>query len=383
MKPSRKHILFLASWYPSRVFLDNGDFIQRHAQTVSILNDVSVVHAIKDPDLKDKNFEISIRERNGLKEVIVYFKPALISPFNLLKLLQAYLIGINQVVTFDIIHINVVYPAGLIGIYLKHKYKKPLILTEHWTDLHVEYFKNLAKYKQLAIRKILNFVDFVLPVSNHLGKSIQKINSSLEYEVIPNVVDFSKFKPIFKKSNSKITFLHLSHLGDQQKNINGILNVSKRLANNGFIFELQIGGNGDLKPIEKFISENNLAETVKTFGRLEHHEVNQKMNEADCFVLFSRYENQPCVQAESFATGLPIITTNVGGINEFLPENFGILIDSENEDQLYQAMIDVIKGKQFEPKKELTAYAKKHFAKEEISKKFDEIYNKLIPPTDE
>lgn len=381
MYPSRKHILFLTSWYPDRVLIDNGDFIQRHAQAVSLLNDVTVLHAIKDKNLKDKNFEIHIEEQKGLREIIVYFKPAFISPINLLKLLQAYLVGLKQISTFDIIHLNVVYPAGLIAVYLKFKFKKPLILTEHWTSLHAINFKKLAKYKQSAIRRVLDSVDLVLPVSNHLGKSIQKINSTIKYQVIPNVVDLSKFKPISKKKNQRITFLHLSHLGDQHKNVSGILNVTKRLIENGFDFELQIGGNGDLKPIEKFISENNLAETVKTFGRLEHHEVNQKMNEADCFVLFSRYENQPCVQAESFAAGLPIIATNVGGIKEFLPENFGILIDSENEDQLYQAMIEVINGKQFESKDELTSYAKKHFAKEEISKKFDEIYNKLIPPT--
>ena len=52
MNNLRKDILALASWYPSRVLLDNGDFIQRHLRAISTLNNVTLVHAIKDQNLK-------------------------------------------------------------------------------------------------------------------------------------------------------------------------------------------------------------------------------------------------------------------------------------------------------------------------------------------
>lgn len=379
MEQKRKHILFLTSWYPDRVLIDNGDFIQRHAQAVALKNNVSVVHAIKDPNLKKQKFEIEIRQTKELKEVIVYFKPAQLSFMNLFLLIQAYLIGIKQIKSFDIIHLNVVYPAGLVAIYLKYKYKKPIVLTEHWTSLHASNFKKLAKYKQTAIRRILNSVDMVLPVSKHLGESIKQINSSINYKVIPNVVDLSKFSTKNNFRTSKTRFLHLSHLGDQHKNVSGMLNVVKKLANDGFEFEFHIGGNGDLKPIKDYIQSNKLEQYINTFGRLEHYEVNQKMNDSDCFILFSRYENQPCVQAESFACGLPVIASNVGGIKEYFPENFGILVDSENENQLYDAIKSVIEGKEFAHPKKMNSYAKRNFSKEEISNAFDSVYNEIIP----
>ncbi|MBS7332956.1 MAG: glycosyltransferase [Weeksellaceae bacterium] len=383
MAKIRKHILFLTSWYPDRVLIDNGDFIQRHAQAVSLHHDVTVLHAIKDPHLKSDKFEIEIRHQDNVKEVIVYFKPAKINFFNLLILIQAYLKGIRTIKSFNIIHLNVVYPAGLVAVYLKYIYKKPLILTEHWTSLHPENFKKLAKYKQTAIRRILDHIDLVLPVSKHLGESIKKINSSVKFQVIPNVVDLSKFTVKTNRNSGKVKFLHLSHLGDQHKNISGMLNVVKKLADNGFNFEFHIGGNGDLKPIQDFINTYKLSDYIFPFGRLEHHEVNQKMNDSDCFVLFSRYENQPCVQAEAFACGLPIIATNVGGIHEFLPENFGFLIESENEKQLYDAMKSVLTGYHFADAKTMHSYAKDHFSKEEISSAYDKIYNSLIPSENE
>lgn len=376
MNNSRKNILALASWYPSRVFLDNGDFIQRHLRAISSLNNVSLVHAVKDENIVS-DFEISDCINKNVREIIVYYKPAFFTPFNLIKQIRAFLKGVALINYFDVVHLNVVYPAGLIASYLKKKYKKPIILTEHWTGLHEENFVHLPKYKQIAIRKILNSVDKVLPVSDHLGKSIKKINEKVSYQVIPNVVDLDKFD--FKRStnSNEIQFLHLSHLGDQHKNISGMLNVARLLVENNYSFKFCIGGNGDLSLIKSFIQAHNLQDYVYTFGRLEHDEVNQKMKEADCFVLFSRYENQPCVQAEAFASGIPIIATDVGGIREFVPADFGILIESENEDQLYQAMVEVLKGKRFADAVEMNAYVKQHFSKEEIAILYNNVYNEL------
>ncbi|MCB4234228.1 glycosyltransferase family 4 protein [Kaistella anthropi] len=66
-------------------------------------------------------------------------------------------------------------------------------------------------------------------------------------------------------------------------------------------------------------------------------EVSEKMRASDCFVLFSDYENFPCVLLESLSTGTPVIATKVGGIPEVVNEKNGILI-SNSKDELYEAM---------------------------------------------
>lgn len=378
MQSHRKHILFLASWYPQRNSLDNGDFIQRHAQAVATLHDVTVVHAIKDPRLKTAKFEIEQRSIQGVKEIIVYVKPSLFRPFNFFYLLQGFLVGIQQVKSFDLIHLNVVFPAGIIALYLKSKFKVPVVLTEHWTHLHHNKFKELARYKQITIRRILEHMDTIVPVSDHLGKSLQQIQPSITYQVVPNVVDLNQFKLSSTKDFHTTRFLHLSHLGDEHKNISGMLRVAKKLVDHGYEFEFHMGGNGDLNPILKFIQLHQLENWIIPFGRLKHDEVNEKMSAATCFVLFSRFENQPCVQAESFACGLPIIATDVGGIKEYLPEDYGILIESENEDQLYQAMKQVIEGHSFADAKEMNHYAKNHFSTPAIAQQFHQIYKQLF-----
>jgi len=370
----RKNILALASWYPSRVFLDNGDFIQRHLRAISMLNDVTLVHAVKDEQLKT-SVEIEEKINQNVREIIVYFKPSFFHPFNLILQIRAFLKGISLVKEVDLIHLNVVYPAGLVAIYLKKRFQKKIVLTEHWSGLQANNFKKLAFYKKKLIKLILRNVDVIMPVSAYLKNEISKLVAHKEYEIIPNVVDLELFKVLNSEKETKVKFLHLSNLDDKVKNISAMLNATKRLNEEGFSFEFHFGGNGDSSFITKFSQEYQLENIIKTFGRLEHNEVGEKMNQMHCFVLFSHYENQPCVQIEAFASGIPVIAKNVGGIAEFFPEDFGILVN--NEEQLYSAMKEVIKGKKFQPATQLNEYANQHFSAIEIAKKYNKIYSKL------
>jgi len=51
------HILFLCSWFPSRVLPTNGDFILRHAEAVATKHKVTAIHVITDEKLKS-NIEV-------------------------------------------------------------------------------------------------------------------------------------------------------------------------------------------------------------------------------------------------------------------------------------------------------------------------------------
>jgi len=372
-----KHILFLASWYPSRVEPYNGDFIQRHARAAALVNRISVVYAVKDPELKT-DFEIAKNE-GKVSEIIIYYRDAKFKFFNFFKRLKALNMGLKQLDEFDIVHLNVCYPAGVFALYLKFLKKKKYVLTEHWTGLTAEKFRNYSFYKRFLIQRILKNAEYFLPVSNNLGKNLLRIVPDKPLEVIPNVVDTDRFQPEnIKKPNQKIRFLHLSMLLDKHKNISGMLNVAKRLAEAGYDFEFHIGGNGPSDWINEFIKVHHLEEKVKTFGALKHEEVPQKMAESDCFVLFSNFENQPCVQIESYAAGVPFIGSDVGGISEFMPSDFGILVAKGNEDELFDAMTEVIDGRRFKTKEALHEYAVNHFSPKVIAQQLDEIYQKVL-----
>lgn len=60
--------------------------------------------------------------------------------------------------------------------------------------------------------------------------------------------------------------------------------------------------------------------------------------DADAFVLFSNYENLPCVLLEAICVGIPIISSQVGGTAEIVNANNGILVRPKDEKALVKAM---------------------------------------------
>ncbi|MCK5637765.1 MAG: hypothetical protein KAH67_03580, partial [Flavobacteriaceae bacterium] len=73
MTKKKLHILFLNSWYPSKVLPNNGDFIQRHAEAVALKHRVTAIHVITDQNITKNTIEDS--NLNGVRTLIAYLKP--------------------------------------------------------------------------------------------------------------------------------------------------------------------------------------------------------------------------------------------------------------------------------------------------------------------
>lgn len=372
-----RHILFLASWYPSRESPFDGDFIQRHAFAASLVNRVTVLYTIKDDSLKT-DYEI-VENTGAIREIIVYFRGSFFRPLNLLKKFWGYRKGLKKIDSFDFVYLNVCYPAGIFALYLKYFFHKKFVLIEHWTDLTPERFILNPFYKRFLISRILKNAEIFMPVSSDLGNTLLRFSPGKEVKPLPNVVDTKRFRPeICERDRGKVRFLHLSSLNNDQKNITGMLNVVKRLAKENYLFEFHIGGNGDLLPIKQLIENNNLQKEIFTFPAIPYEKVAEMMCKFDVFVLFSNYENQPCVKAEAFSCGLPVIASNVGGMKESFPPDFGILVEKGNEEELFIAMKLVIEGRKFASKETMHQYAEENFSHVVISRQFKEVYEKVL-----
>ena len=127
----RLHILFLSSWYPSRILPHNGDFIQRHAEAVATKHTVTAIHVVGDNTLEEK-IEIDDTSINNVRTLIGYFKPSKNPIIKSLRFLKTYLKLIKLAGNFNLVHLNRIYPAGPIAIYLKWFKNKPFIISEHW-----------------------------------------------------------------------------------------------------------------------------------------------------------------------------------------------------------------------------------------------------------
>ena len=370
----RKKILFISSWFPNKIEPTNGNFVQRHAEAVAKIHDVEIVHAIGDFNQKQKFLEDD-RVINGIRTCIIYYKNSKNPVQNFLRRMQAYKKGYHKMQKPDLVHANVMHNSMVFAVYLKKKFKIPFVVTEHWTALR-EVNRNRTPFITKLIAKIIgNAAEKILPVSGDLKKGLKKIGITTEMKVIPNVVNTNLFKPVMK-SGSDFTFIHVSNL-IPRKNSDKILKVALKLLSKGYRFNLQLGGDGNIDTLKDEVKNAKAEDRIEIFGIQTIAQVAERMQKSDCFILFSDDENQPCVIAEAFACGLKVISTNVGGISEFFPENAGILLPKVDEEQLFSAMSLILEEPKNESVSLLSQYAKDTFSEEIIGRKFSEVYENI------
>lgn len=382
----KPNILFLASWYPSRVNPFNGNFVQRHARAVSQYANVTILHTCSDPGIRRK-FDISNLRNGPLTEVIVYYKkvshkiPIISHLQKYLRSRKAHKKGFEFILQSgkpELVHLNVTFPAGLFALYLKKKYRIPYILTEHWTiflDSDPSAFPFGARN---AFMKILRNASVICPVSHDLKNAIKKLSPDNQYRVVNNVVDTEIFSVVEHK-NDKKTILHVSTLNDDQKNISGILRAAKALSTERDDLKFLIVGDGDIEPHQAYAKELDINDKILEFrGKQPIEKIARIMQESDIFLLFSNYENLPCVIIEAHASGIPVLSTDVGGISEMINETNGVLIEKGDEEELVMNLRAMLDKTETYDRIMIREEAVGKYSYPVIGKQFLEIYNEVI-----
>ena len=344
-----------------------------HAKAVSITNQVHVLYIIADDSIKD--YEI-VSESNGeIQTTIVYFKRGF---FKYLNYFIAFLKGLKFVTKdfdFDLVHMNIMHPAIWQALYIKWVKKTPYLVSENWHG-----FQNLKNEKIGFIQSILIKIGFknayaICPVSKQLLKGMKDQGLNANYHVVPNVVNTKLFKPVSRINSTKFKFLHVSTLDDDIKNVSGIIQAFSKLQNEKAT--LKIIGEGDKSYIIDLINKYKLNDKIELEGEKTYNEIAIEMQNANAFVLFSNIENLPLVLIEAMSTGMPIITTNVGGIPEIFNSFAGYMIKPKEEEELYLSMKNMIANyNQFDYKK-ISNYAIQHFSNEKVAESFNVLYHKM------
>ena len=120
-----------------------------------------------------------------------------------------------------------------------------------------------------------------------------------------------------------------------------------------------------------------LSDKIVFTGRQDGKGVAKHLSESDIFVLFSNYENLPCVVIEAMAVGLPIIASTAGGTHEHITKEYGELVEPKDEKGLADKMMYVIENYHQYNAKALSDYAKHHFSYEVVGQQFMDIYRSL------
>lgn len=130
---------------------------------------------------------------------------------------------------------------------------------------------------------------------------------------------------------------------EKQKNFEMLINAMRKLLNVHNEVQLKIYGEGELhESLQKLIYEYNLQNSVLLMGR--SNDILTAYQDADMFVLSSKYEGMPNTLIEAMAVGLPCISTDceTGPADLIETDRNGILIPVGEEDFLVAAMSQMI-----------------------------------------
>ena len=375
------YVLWLVSWYPDRTDAFAGDFIERHAKAVSPYSKLIIIF-VKKEERKNKtgieckeNENIIVykgyygRTSNNWVEKIISFRKYLSLQKKILKKV------VEEHGKPSLVHVHVTMKAGLFAVLIKKKYGIKYIVTEHWTGYFKEAAKNIYNsgyvFKKVT-EKILSNASLLLPVSNNLGTTINSF-VKIPFTVIPNVVDTNLFYYSPQHKN-KFRFIHVSTMA-LHKNPEGIIKAAKLLWDEGFEFELiMIGGiNSQIKNLSTTLLLN---EKIVFKSEMPYAEIAKEMQQSSAFILFSNVENLPCVIIEALCCGLPVISSDVGGVKEVIDSSNGILVESKNELQLKNAMEKIITGYDFYNREIIAENAAAKFNYKTVGKQIFDLYKK-------
>ncbi len=384
MDTRRLKVLFITNWYPSREEPLKAIWVREQAKSVLLHDDVAVLHCIGpeaklkgrwrleaeiDEDLLEGVPTYRMRYRKSSAPGVTYF-------VYLWSVFQVFKRIVGQGFRPDIIHVHV-YDAGAPAVLIAKLSRIPVVVTEHFSSFPRGLLGpfDLAK-AWLAFR----WADMVLPVSRHLQNAIERYGLRGCFRVIPNVVDTSLFFPSPKlRTDSDLKRIVFVGQLAPVKGVPYLLKAASHLRGKRADWHLDIVGDGKQRmEYECLATDLKLGDAVTFHGSIGRSEVAEFMRRADLFVLPSLAETFSVPAAEALACGTPVLSTRCGGPEEFIVEDVGLLVPSQDADALFRGLDQMLDNLHLYSRQRISQYGGERFSPEVVGAQLHAVYEALI-----
>ncbi len=299
-----------------------------------------------------------------------------------------------QAVKFsDIVHAHGhPYLSSLVAAKLAKRYQKPLVLTQHNTFIDYKGMWNTVEGLNdvLVGKQVLKSADKIVAVSNATKNYVLSLGAEVEkVEVIYNGVDLDRFKLVLA-AKEKIRKKH--HISSNavvavtvrrlvyKNGIDTLIEAAKiALQRNPDLVFLVIGRGPDFVDIKAKIEQLEISHRFLLVGFVPDEDLPDYYNAADFFVLPSKSgEGLPLVALEAMACGLPLVTTDVGGIKEIFIKGYGKLVPPNMPKILAEAILEFSVPTSLNVKEKLRNEVEKSFGWNVNVDKMVKIYEEFI-----
>ncbi|MFC2029464.1 glycosyltransferase [Chloroflexota bacterium] len=379
----RPKVLFISPWYPSPVKPVTGLFVQEYAKAVLPYCDVQVLHcAGRDRQLRglwrmeqDDDPEMN----QGIPTYRAWYRGLpqddAAYPLHLWSTLQAFRRIISLGFQPDIIHAHVykvAVPAGILG----KLYRTPVVITEHATAFPR---KTLRRTHVWTARLGFRWAHLVMPVSRSLQQAIESYGIRARFRVVPNVVDTSLFNPEPVQPDEPHKRLLFVGAMRAKKGLPYLFHALALLRRKRSDWHLDlIGEDPERNEYGRLVAELGLDDCVSFAGPKSKPEVADYMRRCHFFVLPSLFETFGVVLIEALAAGRPVVATRIGGPDEIVTEDVGVLVPPGDAEALSAAIDHMLDHyHEFSPKA-LHAYVEQRYSYRVIGQELADIYDAAL-----
>jgi N-acetyl-alpha-D-glucosaminyl L-malate synthase BshA len=302
--------------------------------------------------------------------------------------LSSKLVDMVKLYKIEVLHVHYAIPHAYAGYMAKQMLKNeginlPMITTLHGTDITL--VGNHPFYKP-AVTFSINKSDYVTSVSQSLKDDTLKLfKIKNKIRVIPNFIELDKVvkdpqapchRYVMAKENERI-ITHISNFR-KVKRIPDIIKIFYNIQKEMPAKLMMVGDGPEKEKAEALCMELGIYDKVIFFGN--SNEIDKILCMTDLFLLPSETESFGLAALEAMACGVPVISSNSGGLPEVNFDGFsGYLSNVGNVDEMAANAIKILKDdavlKQF---KENALEVAKKFDIKNILPKYEALYQRAI-----
>lgn len=192
------------------------------------------------------------------------------------------------------------------------------------------------RWAKLAVAR----ADVVIALDPHTEKCLRSQTKARKVVRIPNPVPLERIPPPVADEERRNVMLFVGWV-IKTKGVEELLQAWERLGASDWTLELV--GPADEDYLRR-LKANGMPQSVRFLGRMDSHEVVERMSRSRVFVFPSHTEGFPNALAEAMASSMTIVASDVGAIGAMLDGGAGILVPPKNVDALVNALRHVMEA---------------------------------------
>ncbi len=301
--------------------------------------------------------------------------------------LSSKLVDMVKLHKIDLLHVHYAIPHAYAGYMAKKMLEEenisiPMVTTLHGTDITL--VGNHPFYKP-AVTFSINKSDIVTSVSQSLkDDTLRLFNITNEIHVVPNFIDVDKYhrpytdcqrEMMAEKEERIIT--HVSNLR-KVKRVKDVIEIFYRIQKKIPAKLIIVGEGPERESCEKLCRKHGIEDKVVFLGNSS--EVNKILCFSDLFLLPSEKESFGLAALEAMACGVPVISSNTGGLPEVNIDGFsGFLSEVGNVDKMAENALKILDSEETLSKYKAQAVeAARIYDTKKIIPMYENLYNKAL-----